>query len=190
LGVRVPPEITPYGPLYQPQHLAVQLSLLAGAFLMSFWCGLIPRLCFGSTSAKASIILHAPFPLVLLLGYAGWAARTQAIGFELLGRSLIKVLIHFIFRRSKPDLQQALQQAMPSKDTAMKLLVRVQKAASSFLVVAIVIAFCVGGVALFIDSRLNFFLRPLVIAVPTVLWGWLLMRLGRRGYLMIPDGGD
>lgn len=155
-------------------------------FVGSFLCGWVPSLCFGEISQKAGLFLLIPFPLVFMLGYGAWAARLQAIAFELLGRSLFKALFQLIVRRRKPDWQQVL----PDRDKVMQLAVRAQKAAWSFLFVAIAIAVFAGAAAVFISSQLNFFLRPLAVAVPVVLWGWLLALLGRRGYLPLPEGGE
>lgn len=185
-GMKEPPRETPFGPLYPPQPLGLQLLLLAGAFFASLVGGWVPRLILADVSATAGTFLHIPFVLVFILGYAGWAARLQALGMELLGRSLLRALWQWLLFRRKPDVKQLL----PDENKLMQLLVRGQRAASSFWLVSLGLALISGGMALFIQSQVSFVFRIIVIAAPVLLWGGLLTRLGRRGYLPFPEGGE
>jgi hypothetical protein len=184
--MREPPRETPFGTLYPPQPLGWQLLLLAGAFFASLLCGWIPRLIMADVSATAGTLLHIPFVLVFVLGYAGWAARLQAMSMELLGRSLLRALWQWLLFRRKPDVKQLL----PDENKLLQLLVRGQKAASSFWLVALGLALISGGLALFIQSPVNFLVRVIAITGPVLLWGWVLTRLGRRGYLPFPESAD
>jgi hypothetical protein len=185
--VREPPKQTPSGPLYPPATQGRQILNLVGAFGASLLMGFIPRLVFGEISENAKTFLHTPFVLVFGLGYAGWAARLHALGMEFLGRGIFKALVQIILFRRKP---RSLAEVLPDKDKLMQLAVRGQKAASSFLIVSIPVTLLAAFAALFVKAELNWFLRILVISAPVVLWGWWLMRLGRRGHLPFPEPGE
>lgn len=182
-----PPKATAHGVLYAPASQGRQLLNLFGVFCLSLLVGFVPRIAFGDLSENARTFLHVPFVLVFGFGYAGWAARLQALGMELLGRSLFKALVQIILFRRKP---KSLADVLPDRDKLTQLAVRGQKAASSFLIVSIPIALLSGLAAIFIKSELGWFLRFPVAVVPVVLWGWWLMRLGRRGHLPFPEPGE
>jgi hypothetical protein len=68
--------------------------------------------------------------------------------------------------------------------------VRGQKAASSFLLAAVAIAFFGWLGSLFIHASPGWLMRLFMVASPVVLWGWALMFLGRRGYLPFPEAAE
>jgi hypothetical protein len=185
--VTEPPKETPHGLLYAPAKQGRQLLNFVGAFIASILVGFIPRLAFGELSDAARTLLHVPFVLVFAFGYAGWAARLQALGVELLGRSLFKVLLQLILFRRKP---RSLADVIPDRDKFLQLAVRGQKAASSFFIASFPVALLSAFAVLFIKTELGWFLRIPVIVVLVVLWGWWLMRLGRRGHLPFPEPGE
>jgi len=185
--VTEPPKQTPYGLLYPPANLGRQLLNFVGVCGLSLVLGFLPRLAFGEISEMASTLLHVPFVLVFGFGYAGWAARLHALGMQFLGRSIFKVLFQLILFRRKP---QSLAEVLPDKEKLLEMAVRGQKATSSFLIVSFPIALLAAFATLFIKTELGWFLRFPVVGAPVVLWGWWLMRLGRRGHLPFPESGE
>ena len=182
-----PPKQTPFGLLYPPATQGRQLLIFVGMFGLSVLLGFVPRLAFGEISEKARTFLHVPFVLLFAFGYAGWAARLQALGMEFLGRGIFKALVQLILFRRKP---RSLVEILPDKDKLMQMAVRGQKAASSFLIASLPIALLAAFATIFIETRLGWFLRFTVVGVPVVLWGWWLMRLGRRGHLPFPESAE
>ena len=181
-----PPQQTPHGLLYPPVKQGRQLLNLFGTFVASLLLGFIPRLAFGEISETARTFLHVPFVLVFGFGYAGWAARLHALGMEFLGRGIFKVLVQIILFRRKPT---SLAEVLPDKEKLTQMAVRGQKAASSFLIVAFPVALLAAFATIFIQTGLGFLRFPMVV-LPVVLWGWWLMRLGRRGHLPFPEASD
>jgi hypothetical protein len=185
--VREPPKETAHGTLYPPVSQGRQLLNFVGLFAASLLVGFVPRLAFGEISENARTFLHIPFVLVFGFGYAGWAARLHALGMEFLGRGLFKALVQIILFRRKP---KSLADVLPDQDKFIQMAVRGQKAASSFLIVSVPIALLAALATIFIKSELGWLLRLPVVVAPVFSWGWWLMRLGRRGYLPFPEGGE
>jgi hypothetical protein len=147
----------------------------------------VPRLAFGQISGNAKTFLHLPFPLVFALGYAAWAARLHALGMEFLGRSLFKALVQLILFRRKP---RSLADVLPNADKLTQMAVAGQKAASGFLIVSIPVALLAALATFVVEAEIGWLLRPMVVSVPVVLWGWWLSFLGRRGHLPFPEPSE
>jgi hypothetical protein len=97
---------TPYGHLYRPQSQGKQILALIAAFAVSMsfggWTAAVP----GDLSTAATVALHIPYVLVFFLGYGLWVARINAIVFDTIGRSVLKVLWHLIVHRKQPDAKE------------------------------------------------------------------------------------
>ena len=99
---------TPYGRLYRPQSQSKQIFALIGAFVASMslggWVAAIP----GDLSTAAQVAFHIPYVLVFFLGYSLWVARINAIVFDTMGRSVLKVLWQLIVHRKQPDDREGI----------------------------------------------------------------------------------
>ena len=173
---------TEKGTLYRPQHLGIQFLILIACFAGGTQIGRIIAIILGDLSENARIFLYLPFPAILFFGYSIWIARLNALAFELLGRGILTVIFILIFRRKKPE---SIQEVLPSEDKFIEMVVRAQKAASSFLLASFPVAIAAGLLAMFIDSGSSVFLQATLVAGSCILWGMALKYLGQRGYLPI-----
>jgi hypothetical protein len=177
---------TAAGCLYKPQRWAVQIPVAAAAFFGGpalGWAigGMMPGLGEG-----ARTFLCVPFVAVFFLGYGLWLARLNALAFRFIGKGVFKALFMLIVLRRKP---QRLEDVLPSKEKILEMLVRGQRAASSFLAVAVPIAIVAGLVVMFYETPTPLPMREALVAGGCVAWGWALTFLGRRGFLPFPEEG-
>lgn len=180
------PMETGAGCLYKPQGWAVQILVAAAAFFGGpalGWAigGMMPGLSEG-----ARTFLCVPFVLVFFLGYGLWMARLNALAFQFIGKGVLKALFMLVVLRRKPE---RLEDVLPSKDRLLEMLVRGQRASSSFLAVAAPIAIVAGMVVMFYETPTSLLLRETLVAGGCVAWGWALAFLGRRGFLPFPEEG-
>lgn len=171
---------TPYGTLYRPLREGRQLLVLLAAFAAGPACGYLVAELLGDLSKAAQTALYVPYVLIFFAGYALWVARLNAIAFEGIGWSLIKALFNLIVRRRKP---KQLHDVLPSKEKLLEMMVRAQKAGASFSPVAWLIAPPTGLMSLMFDSGVERSLRFALVTASCVLFGQVLARLGRRGWL-------
>jgi hypothetical protein len=120
---------TPYGRLYRPQSQSRQIIALIAAFLASMslgsWVAAIP----GDLSTAAQAVIHIPYVLVFFFGYGLWVARVNAIVFDAVGRSVLKLLWQVIVHRKPPDARETV---LPTREKLIEVLVKVQKGGASF----------------------------------------------------------
>ena len=174
------PRATPYGLIYPPRSIARTLAAFFGSGIGGALFGFLLSELVGATTDAGRIVCLAPFPLVLGLGYSLWVARLQALFMEGLGRSLMRATWRLVrFRQLPEDMNEVL----PNEEQLTKLAVRAQKAASSFVVVAVPIGALFGLLAAFVTSGLARLGSPPLLAGACLAYGALLYRLGRRGYL-------
>ncbi len=181
------PMETGAGRLYKPQGWAVQIPLAIGAFVGGPAIGWSVGVLMPGLSEGARTFLCVPFALVFFCGYALWLARLNAIAFQTVGRGLLKALFMLIVLRRKP---QRLEDVLPSRERLTEMLVRGQRAASSFLAVAVPIAAVAGLIAMFLETGTSLVMREVLVAGGCIGWGWVLSFLGRRGYLPFPEEGE
>ena len=176
---------TPYGRLYRPQSQSKQIFALIAAFVASMslggWVAAIP----GDLSTAAQVAFHIPYVLVFFLGYSLWVARINAIVFDTMGRSVLKVLWQLIVHRKQPDDREGI---LPSKEKVLEMLVKAQKAGASFRGISWGVAPLGMVLGLLCDSAMPE-MQLVTLLVATVLaWGYLLGYVGRRGWLPFPEG--
>jgi hypothetical protein len=176
---------TPYGRLYRPQSQGRQITALIVAFLLSMglgsWVAAIP----GDLSTAAQAAFHVPYALVFFFGYGLWVARVNAIVFDTLGRSLLKAVWQMIVHRRQPD---AMETILPAREKVIELLVRVQKGGASFRAVSWPVAALSVPIGFLCDSSMRGIQLVALLAATTIVWGYLLGILGRRGWLPFPEG--
>jgi hypothetical protein len=177
---------TEAGFLYRPPGWAVQIAVAAAAFFGGpalGWGigGLMPGI-----SDDARTFLCVPFVAVFFLGYALWLARLNALAFNFIGKGLLRALFMLLVRRRKPE---RLEDVLPSKEKILEMLVRGQRAASSFLAVSVPVAIVAGTVVMFYETPLSPAMRWALVGGGCVGWGWALSFLGRRGILPFPEEG-
>lgn len=184
----VPPEglETPYGILYQPPGNGLQILVLFAAFIggpaFAWVIGQVP----GDLSQTARDVLFVPMMAIFFLGYGLWITRLNAIAFHGIGRGLLKALFNFIAFRRKP---KSVADLIPSRDKLLEMMVRAQKAGSSFAPVGWLVGLVSGLAAMLFDSALHPAKLFLLVCGACVIWGTLLAWLGRRNWLPFMENG-
>lgn len=113
-----------------------------------------------------------------------WVARLNAIVFDSIGRSLLRALHMLIVRRRVPVSAEAV---LPSKEKLLEMAVRAQKAGASFGPASWPVALFSGLAALLFDSTAAAPALFLLVVLSCLAWGYLLARLGRRGWLPLME---
>jgi len=180
--IDIPPEglETPYGRLYCPLSRGRQTVVVLLSFCAGPAAGWLLAQVPGDLSDLAQAVICGAFVLVFGAGYALWTALTSLLAFDLIGRSLLKTLFLLIVRRRKPE---SIEEVLPTREKLLQALVRAQAAGASFLPVSIPIGLAAGVVAMFFESRTGAPARFALTAAGCIAWGFLLARLGRRGWL-------
>lgn len=179
------PVATPHGEIHSPPAFGVQIAVTFASFAASIGLGFFLVAALRLESFGARVFAQAPFVLTFILGYALWTARVRALVFHTVGRGLLKALIIMLLKKRAPS---RVEDVLPSREKLLEMLVRAQKAASSFALVAAPVGFlCALGVALF-DGFPGAGGRATTVAVLCLLWGIVLSVLGRRGLLPIGEG--
>jgi hypothetical protein len=175
---------TPYGPLYRPLSDGKQLLVALAAFVGSIGMGHVVGLVPGDLSEAASVVLHLGYILVFFVGYATWVAKLSAIAFDGIGRSVFKALWNLIVHRRKP---KQVEDVLPTRDKLLQMAVRAQQAGGSFWRASWSIAVLFALFALMFDSAMSGTHLALLVFVTVLAWGFLLGRLGGRGWLPFPE---
>lgn len=187
IDVDAPYRDTPYGRFYRPKATWVQIVLLFGAFIAGPALGWVTGQLLGGLSDNAQVVVYIPYVLVFFFGYGLWLSRLQAIAFEFLGRSIFRALFHIIVRRQRP---QKLEDVLPTPEKLEQMVVRAQQASSSFLWASVPIGLLFALIACFVRSSMPWYANAAAVLAGVVAWGWMLSRLGRRGYLPLPEEGE
>jgi hypothetical protein len=171
---------TPHGRLYRPLGQWWQILVLVAVFFggpaLGWLVGRVP----GDLSETARTVLYVPYVAIFFLGYAAWVARLNAIAFDTIGRSLLRALFLLIVRRQPP---KAAADVLPSKEKLLEMMVRAQKAGASFGPASWPVAVLAGLIAMMFDSATGALVLFLLVTLTCLSWGYLLARLGRRGWL-------
>ena len=180
--IDVPPHglETPYGYLYRPLGNGTQILVLFAAFIggpaFAWVIGQVP----GDLSQTARDVLFVPLVAIFFFGYGVWIARLNAIAFHGIGWGLLKALFNLIVFRRKPD---SISELMPSRDKLLEMMVRAQKAGSSFAPVGWLVGLISGLAATLFDSAMQPAKLFFLVGGSCVVWGYLLAWLGRRNWL-------
>jgi hypothetical protein len=140
----------------------------------------------GDMSQTAKDVLFVPMMAIFFLGYGLWVARLNAIAFQGIGWGLLKALFNLIVFRRKPA---SVADLIPSRDKLLEMLVRAQKAGSSFAPVGWLVGLISGLFAMLFDSALHPAELFLLVGSSCVIWGYLLAWLGRRNWLPFMESG-
>jgi len=182
------PRATPHGLIYPPRSTARTLAAFFASGIGGVLLGYLLSELIGATTNAGRIVCLAPFPLVFGFGYALWTARLQALFMEGLGRSLMRATWRLVRSRKLPE---DMNEVLPSEEQLTRLAARAQKAASSFLVVAVPIGALFGVLVSLVTAGLARLGSPPLLAGACLAYGALLYRLGRRGYLPLGESeGD
>ena len=182
------PRATPHGLIFPPRSAARTLAAFFASGIGGVLLGYLLSELIGATTNAGRIVCLAPFPLVFGFGYALWTARLQALFMEGLGRSLVRATWRLVLSRKLPE---HMSEVLPNEEQLTRLAVRAQKAASSFLVVAVPIGALFGVLVSLVTAGLARLGSPPLLAGACLAYGALLCRLGRRGYLPMGESeGD
>lgn len=182
-----PPEPPVIPGLPRPLPFAAQIAALFAAFAGGPLLGSGLGRALGVRSEAGEVFVILPLVLVFFTGYATWAARVHAIGFELIGKGLLKLLLHLLLKRKLPE---NAEQVLPSREAVVRAVIRVRRAASSFLAVSIPLSALSALIGALVDAPGPAWGRASILAAATLGWGWLLSMAGRRGWLPIPEEGE
>lgn len=177
---------TPHGRLYRPLGQWEQLGVLVAVFFGGPAVGWVVGRIPGDLSETARAVVYVPYVAILFLGYAVWVARLNAIVFDSIGRSLLRALLLLIVRRRVPASAEAV---LPTKEKLLEMAVRAQKAGASFGPASWPVALLSGLAALLFDSTAAAPALFLLVVLSCLAWGYLLARLGRRGWLPLMEEG-
>ena len=166
--------------IFEPQSKGRQALCLAGTFFGSIALGWVVGQTPGGMSENARTALIVPFPVIFGFGYALWSARLKAIAFEAFGRGLLRTVFRLVFLRQRP---KDFSEVLPPPETLRRMVIRAQRAASSFLIVSIPVGIVAGLLSFLADTSWSVGLVPAWVFATSVAWGTFLSRIGRRGYL-------
>jgi hypothetical protein len=178
---------TPFGVLYRPRSFGVQIPVLFGAFVGGPAAGWALAQLLGGVSESGRVFLYVSTASIFFFGYALWAARLAALAFNVFGKHVLRALFLMIVRRQKPETTDKL---LPTREKLEELVVRAQKASSSFFVVSIPVGLISGVLARLLETDSEKWVQSFVVATGCLSWGWVLSILGRRGYLPLPEADD
>lgn len=178
---------TPFGTLYTPKSLGVQIPFLVVAFAGGPIVGWMISKLLGGVSETGQIFLLVTHASIFFFGYALWASRLAALAFNTFGKQILRVLFQWFVRRKKPE---GVEQMLPTREKLEELVVQAQRAASSFLIVSVPVGLISGTAAILLRTETPPWLRSVLVATSCIFWGWLLTFLGRRGYLPLPEAHE
>ena len=176
---------TPYGRLYEPKRWLVQFAALCLAFFGGPIVATFVGDILGNLSEAAQTVLYLPFVAIFFLGYGLWVSRLNLLGFNLIGRGLLKTLFCLLVLRRKP---KSIEDILPSPEKFVEAAVKAQKAGWSFFVMSIPVTGVSMLAAVLIDAQLGAAERVAIVGGACLFWGYVLGWLARRAYLPFMDG--
>ena len=171
---------TPYGYLYRPLTNGKQILVLIAVFFGGPGFGWVIAQVPGDLSQTAKDAMFVPMMAVFFMGYSLWITRLNFIAFQGIGWSLFKVLFNLLVFRRKP---KSVEDVIPSRDKLLEMLVRAQKAGTSFAPAGWLVGLISGLIAMLCDSAMGPVKLFLLVGSGCLIWGYLLAWLGRRGWL-------
>lgn len=175
---------TPGGYLYYPPKQSKQILFLVASFFTAILLGWIISSIPGDLSDMASGVIYFVYLMVFILGYSVWVSWISALLFNTIKLPLIKIIFGFIFRRKKPDSIEAL---LPTREKAVELMVRAQKAAKIYFILSWPIGILGGFFTMFMDTSTSASFLFVMVLSSAVLFGYVLFYFGRRGYFPFPE---
>lgn len=175
---------TPYGVLYEPRGGGTQFCTLCLGFFGGPILGMAMGTLLGGLSETAQLLLFLPFVTIFFFGYALWVGRLNLLAFDTVGRGALRALFTILVARQRPT---DADDFLPDRQRILELAVKGQKAAWSFVTVAVGVALLSTVAALGIESTMSAGARILTVGSGCLIWGFCLGWLGRHGYLPMGD---
>lgn len=175
---------TPGGYLYYPPKQSKQILFLVASFFTAIFLGWMISSIPGDLSDLASGVIYFVYLMVLILGYSVWVSWISALLFDTIKLPLIKIIFGFIFRRKKPD---SIEELLPTREKAVELMVRAQKAAKIYFILSWPIGILGGFFTMFMDTSTSASFLFIIVLSSAVLFGYVLYYFGRRGYFPFPE---
>lgn len=176
---------TPHGTLYRPRRGGRAALAFAGALLAGPAAGWALATAFSAASDLARAAYVAPFVVTFALGYAWWLAHLQALAAAWLGPGLLRALWSLFVRRRAPD--RGLLEGLLDERRLTALAVAAQRASWTFLAAGVLAAAGGGAIVAFASGTPGPLARGLATAAACLAYAAALHRLGRRGYLPLPE---
>jgi len=182
----IPPEgiETERGHLYPLPGQGKQILFLVSGFFTAILLGFIVSSIPGDLSDFAKGVIYFVYILIFILGYGTWASWLGAIAFKSFKLPLIKILFRVFVRKEKPD---SLEKLLPSRDQAIEIMVKAQKAAKIFFILSWPIGVLGGVASLFMNTSISKIYLSVIVIITAVMFGYAINYFGRRGYLPFPE---
>ncbi|MDJ0946123.1 MAG: hypothetical protein QNJ30_21965 [Kiloniellales bacterium] len=126
--------------------------------------------------------------LTLGLGYALWSSYTKAVLVHGVFGGLIGAGLRFLFSRDRKDLESAkksLAEAFTDRERALEISRKIRGKAAVFLWLGLGFGLCAGLVVAIAGSALGFGATLGLYGASGALYGFVLSRLGRAGYILM-----
>lgn len=175
---------TPKGYLYYPPSQDKQVLFLAAAFFTAILSGFIIGSIPGDLSNFATGVICFAFLLVFFLGYGIWVSLVSALAFANIKWPLIKIIAKTFMRKEKPE---SVGGFLPEKEKVFEMMASIQKYTRSFFIISWLVGIMSGFTTLFMSTSFNSSLLFMLVFSFTVIYGYALFYLGRRGYLPLPE---
>ena len=94
---------TPYGILYKPRSIVVQILVLFIFLISTPGIVTLLSIILGGLTTNAQAVLFFMLFLILMLGYGLWLSRLQVLAFNMIGKSILSAIFQIIIRRKKPE---------------------------------------------------------------------------------------
>ncbi len=160
------------------------MLFLVSGFFTAILLGFIVSSIPGDLSDFAKGVIYFVYILIFILGYGTWASWLVAIAFKSFKLPLIKILFRVFVRKEKPD---SLEKLLPSRDQAIEIMVKAQKAAKIFFILSWPIGVLGGVASLFMNTSISKIYLSVIVIITAVMFGYAINYFGRRGYLPFPE---
>lgn len=190
------PIATPHGVLYPPVSWPLQAASFIAALAGGPSAGYLLARATGVPDGWGRFTCIAAFFAAFILGYMLWLTRVKAILATAFGGTVVRILLalawHALWRR-EPDqaVHDRLKAMAPDTGTIQKVVVKMQRAASSFAFVSLPVGMAASAAVALLPGAASPLLSATLLLPACVAYGLAVARLGRRGYLpMSSDFGE
>ena len=165
-----------------------RFGAIAAMFFTALGTGYVLALVAGTDSDLAVAAGAIALLLTLGLGYTAWSSYTKAVLVHGVFGGLIGAGFRFLFSRDSKDLETArksLAEAFTDRERAARISRRIRGKAAVFLWFGLGFGLLAGLVVVLAGSALGFGTTLGLYAGAGALYGFVLNRLGRAGYILM-----
>ncbi len=165
-----------------------RFGAIAAMFFTALGAGYVLALAAGAESDLAVAAGAIALLLTLGLGYAAWSSYTKAVLVHGVFGGLISAGFRFLFSRDRKDLETAkksLAEAFTDRERALQISRRIRGKAAVFLWFGLGFGLLAGLAVALAGSALGFGATLGLYGGAGALYGFVLSRLGRAGYILM-----